>query len=89
VTAAELSSQVLTALQLALWLSVPALVASALAGLVTGTLQAATQVQDPALSFVPRLLAVGVALFLSGAWMQRELATFTHVVLAQLGQRAP
>ncbi|MFI5307845.1 MAG: flagellar biosynthetic protein FliQ [Polyangiales bacterium] len=86
---AELSVQVLAALQLALWLSVPALVACALAGLVTGTLQAATQVQDPALSFVPRLLAVALALSLSGAWMQRELVGFTNAVLAQLAQRAP
>jgi flagellar biosynthetic protein FliQ len=89
VTAAELSVHVLSALQLALWLSVPVLVASALAGLVTGTLQAATQVQDPALSFVPRLLAVALALSLSGAWMQRELVGFTNTVLAQLSQRAP
>jgi flagellar biosynthetic protein FliQ len=89
VDATQLGQHVLEALQLACWLAAPALLASMLAGLVTGALQAATQVQDPALSFVPRLLAVAVALVASGAWMQTKLVAFTSALFADLSQRAP
>jgi flagellar biosynthesis protein FliQ len=74
---AELGRHVAAALQLALLLSAPALGASVLAGIVSGLLQSATQVQDPALAFVPRLLAVAIALLLSAAWMFTKLVAFT------------
>ena len=73
----QLAQLAAEALQLMLWLSAPALLASMLAGLCTGLLQAATQIQDPALSFVPRLLAVAAALFFSAAWMGERLLSFT------------
>lgn len=74
---AELGHHVALALQLALLLAAPALCASALAGLLSGLLQSATQVQDPLLSFVPRLLAVALALFWSGGWIMAKLVAFT------------
>jgi len=74
---AELGHHVALALQLALLIAAPALCASALAGLAAGLLQSATQVQDPALAFVPRLLAVGAALLVSGGWMIAKLVAFT------------
>ena len=77
---AELGRHVAAALQLALLLSAPALGASVLAGALSGLLQSATQVQDPALAFVPRLLAVTVALVLSGAWMLAKLVAFTSAL---------
>ena len=85
----QLGGHVVEALQLALWLAAPALAASVLAGLVTGVLQAATQVQDPALSFVPRLLAVAAALLVSGAFMQGKLVAFTAALWRELPQRVP
>jgi flagellar biosynthetic protein FliQ len=69
------------ALQLVLWLSAPALAAALLAGLATGMFQAATQVQDSALSFVPRLFAVVAALVASGSFMQAKLVAFTAALL--------
>lgn len=84
-----LGQHVMEALQLALWLSVPALLASVVAGLATGLLQAATQVQDPALSAVPRLLAVAVALISSGALMQAKLVAFTAALWRELPQLGP
>ena len=86
---AQLGGHVVEALQLVLWLAAPALVASVLAGLVTGVFQAATQVQDPALSFVPRLLAVAAALLVSGAFMQGRLVAFTTALWRELPQRVP
>jgi flagellar biosynthetic protein FliQ len=80
----QLSGHVVEALRLGLWLAAPALVASLIAGIVTGLGQAATQVQDAALSFVPRLFAVGLALALSGAWMSAKLVSFTSDLWRQI-----
>ena len=81
---AQLSHWIAEALQLLLWLSAPALCASVLAGLCTGLLQTATQVQDPALSFVPRLLAVGFALVLASTWMGERLLVFTRTLWREI-----
>jgi flagellar biosynthetic protein FliQ len=78
----QLGAHVAAALELVLLLSAPALAASAIVGLISGVGQSATQVQDPALSFVPRLLAVAAALVLSGAWMAAKLVAFTALLWA-------
>lgn len=72
------------ALVLSLLLSLPVLAASLLVGLVVSFLQAVTQIQDHALSFVPKILAVAVALAVSASWMGGEIAhlatrLFTHL----------
>jgi flagellar biosynthesis protein FliQ len=64
------------ALLLVVALSLPVLSAAALIGLLTAALQAATQIQDPTLAHLPRLLAVVAALALLGPWMGREIAEF-------------
>jgi flagellar biosynthesis protein FliQ len=84
-----LSQHVVDALQLALWLVLPALCASLLAGLVSAVLQAATQVQDPALSFVPRLLAVALALTASGTLMQSKLVSLTTALWREIARPSP
>ena len=83
-----LGQYVIEALQLALWLSLPALLAAALAGLASGLFQAATQVQDPALAFVPRLLAVAAALLASASFMQGKLVAFTSALFRDLARVA-
>jgi type III secretory pathway component EscS len=80
-----LGAVVVEALELAFWLSMPALLASFVAGAVSGLLQGATQIQDPALGFVPRLLAVAAALLASYAWMSERLLAFARQVLHGLG----
>jgi flagellar biosynthesis protein FliQ len=70
------------ALLLALLLSAPPLLAALASGLVTGLLQAVTQVQDAALGAVPRIAAVLAALVLAGPWMAARLARFAGEVLA-------
>lgn len=84
-TTSEISIWLAQALQVALLVSAPALVASVVAGGASAVAQAATQVQDPALGFVPRLCAVGGALALGGAWMGARLIDFT----ASLWQALP
>ncbi|MGD8862397.1 MAG: flagellar biosynthetic protein FliQ [Myxococcales bacterium] len=74
---AALTARLLDALSLTLLLSAPALIAAAALGLLSGVLQGATQVQDASLSFVPRLLAVALALALFGPGLAEQLLAFT------------
>lgn len=73
----ELSLLLGEALSLALVVSAPALGAALAVGAIVAFLQAATQVQDPTLSFVPRVAAVAAALVASGAWMAERLVAYT------------
>ena len=65
----------------ALWMTVmlagPLLGASLAVGLLIGIFQAATQIQEMTLSFIPKLLALVVALFIAGPWMIQVLVTFS------------
>ncbi len=54
----------------------PLFLAMLLSGLAIGVLQAATQVNDPAVSFVPRILVGGIVLWLAGGWMMERLSGF-------------
>ena len=64
------------ALMLALALSLPVIGVAAVIGLFVAALQAATQIQDPTIAHLPRLLGVTFALVLLGPWMGHELAAF-------------
>lgn len=63
---------------LALKLSAPILVTSLVVGFTVSLFQSMTQIQEFTLSFVPKLLAVGLALLLSGNWMLHTLIAFTE-----------
>jgi flagellar biosynthetic protein FliQ len=71
------------ALLLVVAVSLPVLAVGAVVGFVVAALQAATQIQDPTLSHLPRLLAVSVALALLGPWMGHEVATFAAHAFTQ------
>jgi len=64
------------ALMLSLAVAMPALAIAALVGLVVAVVQAATQIQDPTISHLPRLLAVAAALAVFGPWMGRQIVAF-------------
>jgi len=66
---------------LVLLVSAPPLLAALVVGLVTGVLQAATQVQEQTLGVVPRLLAVFVALGVAAPWIGARLARFAQACL--------
>ncbi len=64
--------------------SAPLLLALLVVGLVVGVLQAATQINDPAVSFVPRLVAAIAALWFLGSWMIHRFATFFATALERM-----
>jgi type III secretory pathway component EscS len=68
-------------LLLALLVSGPPLLASLLVGFVVGIVQAATQIQDQALAFVPKLVVVVVTLLSLGPVLGTQLVRFTQALL--------
>lgn len=74
---------------LVLLVSAPPLLAALLVGLVTGVLQAATQVQEQTLGVAPRLLAVFVALGVAAPWIGARLARFAQACLELVPRISP
>jgi flagellar biosynthesis protein FliQ len=68
-------------LLLAILVSAPPLLASLLVGFVVGVVQAATQIQDQTLSFVPKLLVVSLTLLALGPVLGTQLVRFTQALL--------
>ena len=72
-----LSRLIAESLYLALYVSAPAVLTALGVGLLVAVLSAATQVQEPTLGFVPKLVGVSLALAAAGAWMADTLVGFT------------
>lgn len=53
-------------------------------GLVISILQVVTQVQETSLTFIPKLVAAGVAIVAFGPWMLRTLSGFTVTLWSQI-----
>lgn len=71
-------------LLLVLLVSAPPLLASLLVGLVVGVLQAATQVQDQTIAFVPKLVVVMLVLVAMGPVLGAQIVRFLQAVLLAL-----
>ncbi|MCR9104315.1 MAG: flagellar biosynthesis protein FliQ [Gammaproteobacteria bacterium] len=65
------------ALFLTMYLAAPLLLSALAVGLLVGVFQAATQIQEMTLSFIPKLMALVLALLLGGPWMLDIIKDFT------------
>jgi flagellar biosynthetic protein FliQ len=65
-------------LEVTAMLSAPLLIPALVVGLLIGMFQAATQINEMTLSFIPKLAIVGVALVVFGPWMLTTLLSFTR-----------
>ena len=65
-------------------LSAPILITALAIGLGVSLFQAVTQIQEATLSFVPKMIGVGIAIVLSGNWMLHEMIGFTNEMFARL-----
>lgn len=72
------------AMWLALQLATPLLVASLFVGVLVGLFQAATQINEMTLSFIPKLLAMAAVALLFGPWMLQLLIDFTRHLFEQI-----
>ena len=66
------------AIELALFLAMPMLAVSLVVGVFVSVLQAATQIQEMTLTFVPKILAMFIALLIAFPWMMDKMLTFTR-----------
>jgi|OM-RGC.v1.032256327 flagellar biosynthetic protein FliQ len=66
------------ALEVTMWVCAPILLTALALGLLIGMLQAATQIQEMTLSFIPKMIGMGAALLLAGPWMLAMLVEFTQ-----------
>lgn len=81
---------VLTIGREALWttllIAAPLLLTALVVGLLVGFFQAATQLNEMTLTFVPKLLALGAVLTLAGPWMLRVLTDYTITLVQHIPQ---
>lgn len=66
------------ALSVASMLAAPLLLTALATGVFIGVLQAATQVNEMTLSFIPKLLTLVISLLIAGPWMLKVIITFTR-----------
>ena len=65
-------------------LSAPVLLTALVVGFAVSLVQSMTQIQEVTLSFVPKAIAVAVALLVCGHWMITEMVSFTHQLFDKL-----
>ena len=74
--------------QHALWvtalLAAPLLISALAVGLLVGMVQAATQIQEMTLTFIPKLAVLALALIVAGSWMLGLITDFTINLIEQI-----
>jgi flagellar biosynthetic protein FliQ len=73
-----------TALEITILVASPVLLVTLVVGLTISVFQAATQINDPSLSFIPKVLAVLVTFALAGPWMLTVMTDYMRRVLTGL-----
>jgi flagellar biosynthetic protein FliQ len=66
------------ALEVMLLLAAPLLLVALVVGLLVGVFQAATQINEMTLSFIPKLLGMTAALVIMGPWMLKVIVGYTR-----------
>ncbi|MDF3021393.1 MAG: fliQ [Steroidobacteraceae bacterium] len=72
------------ALEMTLMLAAPLLLTALAVGLIVGIFQAATQINEMTLSFIPKLLAMAAVLALTGPWMIRQLVEYSRNLIQNI-----
>ena len=82
------SEATLTLLNNALWITViisaPILISVLVIGVFVGMLQAATQINEMTLSFIPKLIVLFLALLLAGPWMLKTLVNYVSNLITSI-----
>lgn len=76
-TNAEVLDLLRSGIMVALKLSAPLLILSMAVGVIIAVLQAATQIHEQTLTFVPKLVIVALIFLLAGSWMMETLQEYT------------
>lgn len=71
------------ALTVTVMLAAPLLMAALLTGLVVGLFQAATQINEQTLSFIPKLLSMVIVLIATGPWLLQVILDYTSELIVE------
>jgi flagellar biosynthetic protein FliQ len=66
------------ALEITMLLAAPLLLAALVIGLLVGVFQAATQINEMTLSFIPKVIGMGATMLIAGPWMLKVLISYTR-----------
>ncbi len=73
-----------SALEITLLVSAPVLLVTLIVGLIVSVFQAATQINDASLSFIPKIIAVFATFVIAGPWMLTVMTDYMRRVLTGL-----
>ncbi len=82
----EVVSVLYAALMVALKICAPLLIASIAIGLIVAIFQAATQIHEQTLTFVPKIIVIAVILVLAGSWMLGLLDEFFILIFDHIAK---
>lgn len=74
------------ALEVTLLLAAPPLLAALAVGLIISIFQAATQINEATLQFVPKLIVIFIVLILAGPWMLQYLVDYIQRLFGSIPQ---
>lgn len=81
-------NQIIDILREGIWVALkiggPMLIASMAVGVLVAIFQAATQIHEQTLSFIPKLLLIIAFLILAGSWMLNTMQDFTRMIFTQM-----
>lgn len=81
-------NQIIDILREGIWVALkiggPMLIASMAVGVLVAIFQAATQIHEQTLSFIPKLLLIIAFLLLAGSWMLNTVQDFTRMIFTQM-----
>ena len=84
------AGQVVTVARQTIWVivktSVPLLLVSMIVGLIIILFKTLTSIQEQTLTFVPKLLAIMIALMIMGNWLLNEIVSFMQMLWGSFGQ---
>lgn len=69
-----------SAMLIAIKIAAPLLIVSILIGLIIAIFQAATQIHEQTLTFVPKVIVLGLLLLILGSWMMTTISEFFHQI---------
>jgi flagellar biosynthetic protein FliQ len=72
------------ALEMTMMLAAPLLLVALLVGLMVGIFQAATQIHETTLSFIPKLAGMSAAMLIAGPWMLKQLVSYTRTLIESI-----
>ena len=72
------------AMNVAFKVAMPLLLAGLVVGLVVSVFQAVTQIQEQTLTFIPKIVGMGLVLLIAGPWMLDQMVTYTQQLYSEI-----